>query len=1003
MSDYEHGQVSRLASILLLGFLLPRSTGNTFFLQQHMSSRNHQATGSSTNEYTQSAETHGDYLLSMPLEERLASTPFEYSSENFGEIQSVADERFDSKLCSFFQNAIAPFLNSRPAHTRQVDLLHILAMAIHPQPSEQPMRKTVGSLGDSQAWGRTRRLMSNLAPHSFHLNYGHRALLARLIAEHLVVPSFEEDQAAIDAPLFEGALPHLRASLYAFGMASFTSFDAHWSQSGLVSIAVQSRQQNVVREEWGRLLNRLMDDRTKYKCRHSKSRLSPSLSFMTENMDGFCPHRARGRLLQIFVCRLGQARHFADGDFLKHALGSLCDAIEFKLDSWTKEEGQSSTTESPCILASLLVAAQPLFCLLLPKKIAQDEEDRESEDNQHRDMLVSCCIQLLHHWDFEISSGASRVLEMAFCYGPEKAVDDYSQALFSSMKLAIEDTLQRPVGSKNLAIGGILAIVSRKCRALGDSMMKFLSSVDRTTPENAHVVDRLIASIAHACPTMAKEYMVKAQTLLAESTTTEASRQHLLSTLLGSRRSYFFNMSLDRDITQYIERTISNSNGWDLYLIGRQALVSGSCAAAKTIFEELSCRATSDTSYQWLSALKRVATAEAGLLNNGAMGIPSAAIELMTATSTVQSLDSLSDGKKASFQLALRLLRLRLDFLDLISLVRQIASEMRLTNIGPKEFTRPSLHLNRSVKLLNQLGDRYLKLYREYGLFICQHSRTAMRTLQALCRFIANATQSTFIEELSTMGAQNLRQDAILALTFPQGEPYHPLTVIMKRFDEKIFKEMTGSVDAKLRAAALLQVIEGILKVPVPFPRSFLVTRPIHPAHYRLYLDADLSEDHGDADDDIDTQIELPIGSFVTFCASGNIPQTLLRSCQLPFYTILVWHTVTYEAIPTQTSKAAEQEKSEDENKSAAGENMGNLSATTMPPATDSSAPPACAISLSPSGRFFVKLECQRMFLRAGAYKIRTHLGCRDIRGGEWELPVDRASVETISIRVDKA
>jgi hypothetical protein len=1081
MSDHEHGQISRLASILLLGFFLPRSTGNEFFVLQNMSSRTHlsrqqqphQSAGSHTSEQQHthtpvSQEAMGDYIIHMSLEERLASIPHKYCTDNFGELESIVEEHLDAALCSFLQKALVPFLSTRPAHTQEVDLLHVIAMAIHPHPSGQPLRATAGELegknNSSEIWSNTKRLMSSLVPHNFHVNYRHRLLLVQLVAEHLVVPSFGPTAASsMDAkPLLEGALPHLRASLYAFGMAAMDPYDAHWSQCGLASIAVQTGRKVAVREEWGRLLNRLMDDRTNYNCCHSGRRgnnKQPCLhSFMTEHRQSFCPHRARGRLLELFLTRLSEARHFADKDFLQYALGSLTDAIEFKVDTWTqaddeensedeneettgsekdtkevqattvenadtdmKDEGESSaatettekkekevaigkhsTIEPPCILASLLVAAKPLFYLLLPlTPQGDDEEEEESEDSQRRDMLVSCGIQLLHHSNNEIALEASKLLVLSFSYGPDNIVDDYAGALFSSTKLAITNALRTDTSASKFSIDGIIATMSGTSPTLGEHILKLLFALDRSSPDKANLIDRLTAVVATACPSAAAEHSNKITARLEEKITTREGKAQLSAALLACRRSYFFNKATG-ETDQQVEKFIAgeDSRGWDLYMLGRQALVTGNFRAAMSLYEELSLLSTSERSFLWLSALEKVAEAESILLTDGAKGIPSSTIHLRSVASSILSLSGFLGPIKAQFGLQRKMINLRLDFLDIICTIRQLTSEMRLTNVGPKNFTRPSLHLKSTVKLLSVLSCKYLSLYRQHGLFICQQSRTAIRTLHALCRFVSSATRSTFIDEIPEATIFNFHSNVIQALTQPQGDYSHPLTVMMKRLDSQVLKDMSGAVDARIRAAAMLQVLDGVLKVPIPFPRSFLRTNFVPCAKYQCFVDAELYDEHGEMEDDVEEEIEVSAGTLITFFASGSIPDALVEQASLPFYVLLLWHNITFQASTTKSRNEAEQEKQGGENNASTSDTQSLSSSLNFITGGDKSPPPT-AVSLSPGGKFFMKIDCETLFMEAGLYTIETRLGCRDIRGGEWELPVEtESSVQCIPIRV---
>ena len=275
MTRQEHGHVSKLTSILLLGFLLPHSTGNEFFLLQDLSSNKSNRSSSSalqTAGAQTSEESIQDYILNMSLEERLESTLHKFPPNEFGEFNSVVHEQLDLVFRSFLTNALGPFLSGRPAHTQIVDLIHVLAMAIHPQPSDQPIGQTADELEqlESTEWNAAKLLMMNPIAHNFQINYSHRLLIVRIVSDCLMVPEYNKIKSSNDAPLFEGALPHLRASLYAFGMAAMSPYDSHWAQCGLVSIAVQSGIDYVIKEEWGRLLHRLVDDQTKYYLQQNK-------------------------------------------------------------------------------------------------------------------------------------------------------------------------------------------------------------------------------------------------------------------------------------------------------------------------------------------------------------------------------------------------------------------------------------------------------------------------------------------------------------------------------------------------------------------------------------------------------------------------------------------------------------------------------------------------------------------------------------------------------------
>lgn len=1068
MTDKEHGQVMRLASILLLGFLLPQSTGNEFFLLQNVSStenymswsRQHPSNSVATSENASSETSNNnnlsralsEYVLSMPLAERLESIPHQFYPTDFGEIDSLVDTHFDAALSSFIERGLSSLLCGRPLHTSEVDLLHVIAMAIHPSPSEQPIRATAKELEEkgSKVWEEAKLKMVSLHPHNFCLNYRHRKLLVKLVVEHLIIPEANSDRitsssvangsSSIHSPLFEGALPHLRASLYAFGMAAQSPLDMHWSQCGLISIAVQSGEKVVVHEEWGRLLNRLMDDRTHYSCTNSCTRGNRrpqrhTLSLMTakEDATSFCPHCARGQLLELFISRFSESRQYADHDFLQYTMSSLADAIEFKVDDWTqaneeddpdehpssskggdeklpeadadaevamkvdtgdqqtestenphqhddnepknsKEIQVHTTSEPPCVLASLLVAARPIFYFLLPhtKDVDSGTSEEETEDSQRRDMLVSCGIQLLHHWNEDIALEASQLLVLSFCYGPTEMMKDYGGAVFESTKLAISQALKK--GSKcNVApVEILIAALSTKEPKFGEVMLELLLSLDSTTTEDALIINRLIAAVAMACPTAAHRQRHSLLKRMSKPGTPVTVQAHLIAGLLACRRAHFFNKGND-DIKECLEGFLSSEGGgWSSYMLARQSLVSGSFDAAELLYKELALVSTSEQSFLWLSTLQKVAGAESTLLCDGTLGIPSATMKLRSANVALHNLPSLSRFPNVSFAFQKRLLQLRLDFLELVGAIRQLASEMRLANVGPKKYTRPRLHLRNAVKALEVLSIRYLTLYRRYGLFTCQQSRTTLRTLHTMCRFVASAVRYAFHDELQDASVGNHREHR--ALILPKGDANHPLSVLMIHMEAAVLKNLSNSLEAKIRAAALLQVFDGVLKIPIPFPRTFIGAKSLHSASLQVSVDFEFYED---GDDYVDEDVELAPGNSITFCASGTIPEALVQQARIPFYVVLLWYTITF--------RAAVKESGGDDNDALNDKAVENSSQSSAARTLNGGAEPT-AVSLPPSGCFSMKIESDAL-LEAGLYSIEARLGCRDVRGGEWEFP----------------
>ena len=725
MTSHEHGQVSRLVGILLLGFFLPQSTGNDFFSYQNLSTQprsvssrqqhqkqQSQSSGIQTAENLNDVQNVTESNVHMSLEERLESISHRYGNE-FGELDDViVQEHLENSFQSFLKIGLRPILLGRPAHATQVDLIHILAMAIHPRPSEQCIRQTTSRLEEqkSDIWAMTTRLMSSLVPNSFNINYHHRVKLVKTVLECLVLPECQHEAGICqNAPLFEGAIPHLRASLYAFGMASISPYDSHLAQRAMVSLATQSGIDHVVKEEWSRLLHRLVDDRTNYdRCSENKTNDQTTILTTTHDPqisrcsdEKFCPHTSRGLLLRDFLIKYNEARHFADEDFLQYSLSSLTDAIEMQVDCWTKGEAETrkgpssqstkedgispkvdnkevfSSNHPPLVLASLLNAAKNLFHFLLPIKNTvqreeegerEDEEIEESDDSHYRDMLISCGIQLVHHWDPAIVKEACTMLVLAFSY-TEDMWEDYIGAVFDSVVIAIDLAIKNneEQGTSVLSIEGLVSAFSQRSLTFALNLFRLLLK-EKSSDANPLVAFRLIAAISNARPAVARKHMEALKEHLNEIKDPNV-KKHILASILSCRKTHYF--SDEEDSLTKLMPIISGSSlgNWDGYLISRHAIMTGNFDIAEEMYNELMNAASSETSFVWLSAMKKVADGEGKLCRNGAKALPDSASKLRMAIGAFRSLQALYQVS-VSFQI--KLLELRVCFLDLLTNMRQL-------------------------------------------------------------------------------------------------------------------------------------------------------------------------------------------------------------------------------------------------------------------------------------------------------------------------------------------
>jgi integrator complex subunit 7 len=1014
MTDHEHGDLSKLTGILLLGFLLPQSTGNDFFLLHNISHKReqHQSTGAQTSEYMSEMEDVGDYIIHMSLEERLESSCHRYTPDEYGEFHTISFEPLEFVFQSFLNNALKQFLRGRPCHTKEVELLHILAMAIHPQPSEQSIRETSSTLdqNNSVPWQTAKRFMASLVPHSFHVNYHHRVQLVDLVANYLVIPEFHTEMASSDyALLTEGALPHLRASLYAFGMAASSPYDSHIAQCGMVALATQNGMDYVVKEEWVRLLHRMVDDRTNYpvgqpmldasnldssnsKKASIQTLSSTSMHSLTQRTLGdscFCPHRARGELLRGFLARYCEARHFADEEFLQYALSSLTDAIEMQVDCWTRDGDEEetiqeedemrkdeckTTSQPPSVLASLLYAAKNLFYFLLPMKkkdmsdqdrIESGEAETEPDEGHRRDMLVSCGIQLVHHWDPNIAEEACNLILLAFSYADEMW-EDYVGAVFESIKVAIDILVDRNNSDESMSIRvpieGMVSAFSQRSVTFAANLFQLLFKKQMSLKgkrSNAHIF-RLIAAVANACPAVAQKHraiLMRDLTHLEDTT----SKTHILAIILACRKARYFISEEDAE-----SLSLSSLGGWEKYLVARQALLTGNYQFAKVIYDQLINVTSSEQNVMWLSALRQIAEGESALAHVGAHGLPDATTSLRSAMITLRFL-SKSNGNQRDFSVAFQIkwLSLRVSFLDLLTGIRQLTREMRLTGTGPKKLTRPHLHLKNLIKGVNRLGYQYDRLSRQFGIFSSQQTRSSLRTLRVLCAFVADAARQVFAESLPESVPSHQSQRS------PQGDASQPLTSLMNQLQAIALKEMDTSVDAKIRAAAMLEILDGLLKVSIPIPRDLTTTKSVPPARAKVTWDPD--EYCDDALHDNPDLMTISSNSSMSFVASGLIPEAMLAQTRIPFSIILIWLTIELKGIPIKSNPSSADTQDE----------IGSL--VTMDPIQLRDLNPI-ATTMSSSGTFFSKVRIASP-IEEGRYDISFQLGCRDIRGGEWDLP----------------
>jgi len=964
MTLEEFGAVYRIAAILFLGFLVPTSTGNDFFVNSERSGATQQAAGSRSSESASDA----DAFLNMSLEERLEKCCRLYSQGEFGEVNCCLDPTREKVFRSFLQNGIGLLLAARPAHPTETDLLHLVAMIISPQPQQALISRTAKALveKDSLSWTRAKRLMACIHPRSFHVNYSHRLVMVQMMANRLVLP--QSSATFADDALADGAVPHLRAALHSFAIGQ-SAIDAHEAHCALVNIAVRTGDETTVNEEWDALVKLTASDCTDCACEDTEETFEV-------NKRRFCAHSARGKLMKQFVLNYNESRHYADAAFTHRTLKSLSTCI------------QKSLTAQPCLIASLLMATRSLFYFLLPDAHAGNGEanDESNTTKDARDLLMRTAIQLLCHPQASVSKAASSLLALAFSYNSSELSVASIQGVEKSIQMALDPLFQISAkegtkGEKHFqSLQHVIITLSRLSSNFASGMLEYLfQKLQQDVPANAAAF-RMIATIATARPFAAHKHADSILSL-TKSTQDVASKSQLAATLLALRQAHLFAKDGREDIR--ITTIISGmEDRWTRYKLACQALVTGNNLVAKDAFESILASSSSETSFLWISVLSNVASAEDELTSQGSHGILSATPPLYSA---VSYLESLADTSGNSFGFQIEYLQLRIDFLEQCVSLYNLCREIRLSGTVPKATVRTGLHLRNNFKLFYALAGRYYSLYRRYGLFLCQQSRTALRTCNAMCRWLGDAGRTTLPEVTSK--AEGKADD----MTWPHGDELHPSTLLLKKLNKVVLEPMESSFDPQLRGAALAETLDAILMTPYPFPRGFTIVKSIPSALLRLSIDRSETDDAMNYAHDEEETLNVYPGGTCAIIASGEITMPAFQKADLPFSHVLLWHSDRCIR-PVNVDDEALSEGGTG-NEDSRQDSLGSV-------ATGIEGGPLVS-PLLPDGRYLTTIQYQAP-VEEGIYTVEVTLGCRDIRCGEWDLPVEGNS-NTMLVRVSRS
>ena len=968
MKNSEIAQILRYAAIYLLGFLVPTSTGNDFFTLRFQLDR--------------SEGTDQDAFITLDLEERLESTCRFFAAHEYGEFEVCSDTERENSFISFLNNGLAPLLAGRPAHEQEIDIYHLLAMCIAPTTSARMIPKTAATL-NKPSWIRAQRLMKSPYAHSFQLHYSHRILLVNILCENLVLPEAESN--SMSCPLMDGAISHLRASLHSFSRGAICTHDCQLANRALVQIALQTGLDVCVEEEWNRILESTINNPRTCVCEKQE----------------FCTHANNGRLLEQFIMEYNGSRHYADEHFTRRALFDLLNSIQQQV---TMCQSNQQFAFQTCRLAALLRASRSLFYFMLDIASSDEQTEDVTGLQVERATLLNASIQLLQDSELAISSSASDLLVLALCYMPLNETRRFIKPTLESIQIALNQSFVNNPSGK-LGLSSICVVASRRSGYFALYLLGYLTSQMRdhwadSNSEFSNAISKLIACVAVVQPaaTMSKAHDILS---LFQSQENKSTKRHLAAALLSTRRGYFFaEQKADAKYLDAVKAFLPELEPWDAYKMGRHALVTGNFDTAREIYENLSTKVQNEESFLWMVALSKISQAEASLLAHGAKGITGASILLESGVSYLDSMSQIC-GYGARFSFQIEFLRLRIDFLDLVAVTIQTSQEGRLTGGIPKVTTRTGLHLMNSVNCFFALASRYYSIYQRYGMVMSQESRTCFRTLHAMCRYIGKTGHRFFFEVSDSFLVDN---DSNTPGLWPRGDQAQSVTQLLRKFDEIVVNLVDKTTDASVRAKAMTDILEGILKVPIPFPKSFLESKNIPQSCLQLSIDLNryddvpksaslLVEDISNDENDVNIEsISVYPGTPIPILASGQIAQSLHEITNLPFSHLLIWTRFRFVAPLHTTDFGCQDDEAQSEEVSPFGLRE-SVEIDVMPP---------FSFQIPPAGTFVVPIECQALRTE-GLYRLDIQLGCRDVRCGEWVLPVLSTEHQSLIVKVSRS
>ena len=853
------------------------------------------------------------------------------------------------------------------------DLLRLLAMAICPSPC---------SSEESEPQQEEDLLHRSTFPYAFHLVYADRVRLVRLCAEDLVIPecsSGDDESSELGGNSSPILVRRLTAAIKVL-RNSLVDFASHYSQSeqdaslaykALVNVIVREGNLLTIDFELKRLINTLLKTRSK----EITSALSESLSDL--------------------ITRYNGSRYYADGEFTRNALDFLTKCIHERVengnevlvqqgDSLTEDNVSQKCSRDRCKsyhIVALLKVARTLFYFIIDidvlQKMAGEALSQEAVDaskverESKRQMIYDVSILLTHPSDSVVKAAAD-LLALAFAYD-EKYLTDMSNIkhLFKCTKKAIENWSFLSRSSIANCLKGVIYSVSRRSQTYAFNLLSCCVN-HGSCKKSLWQITSIVSSVQ---PSITTRALANCNTDDANLDLTEMIHQAL------SQFSYSMTQSSKQlSCISPVEKLTSKDsiNSWTLYQLVRQCFVTCNFGLASDILgKQLIHQSVQQSNFLWLNSLVRLAKAEAMLRSDGYLAIPSALSNINACNSIMISLASLSPaihgehqfGSLQRFHFQAEFLDARAQYLQLIVDTRSTCLEYALTSTHCLGNTRTKLHLKNLSKCFTILASRYLKIYQLYGLHSCQQSRSAIRGLVSLSCFLGEIINTAFFWK-ATMKSNGSSPDQDVQPSTPTGDANHPVGILLSRLRTRLAEAKKSATPISIEV--VLEVIDALLKCPVPFPLSYFAIKPIAMIHSSIT--------HSE-------QEPIMVAPGVPFALEvcGVIPSSFMKSAKVSFNQVVAWASVCFE------SRLADDEDLYEANES--NHNTPNQ----LPLHAKTTKKKSVATTLLPGGKFILCIEIDPI-LEEGYHKVDIELGCRDVCCGEWLLPSQNRTMQFICV-----